>query len=220
MVAGIALQVRKGESTRSFKKRFNALSKNQKKQVRSIARRQINARTEVKFTRALAAPANVSNVATITRLIQPSLGTGDNSNRIGDEIYLRSLRFHYNVICTDVTNLIRVMLFQWHSDDVPAVSDILEDTGSATGLVLASVRHDQKPDYTVIYDQTHSLDTTGHVTAIRNLFFTKGFKRKVQFIGGSTTTSISNVWVLAVSDSVVPTDPTISYAFQARYNDS
>lgn len=161
-------------------------------------------------------------------LTAPSQGVAD-TERIGDKINITSISFRFSITAADGTNLIRLLIFQWHEDDnvsVPVISDILTDpTSGALSPVYYHYNHDTiGHKFTVLYDKVYNLsgdDVGGENQQVYKSMYIprKYMKRSVKFTGGSIK-GMNHVRFLCVSDSGSVSHPSMDWIARAHYTDA
>lgn len=200
-----------------LRKRGKPLNKTEKAQVKTTVRRMIAARSEKKmFT--VDVNGSVSTTAAFNHVSAVPQGDQDTA-RDGDELYLKSIHWSWQMIGADGTNRIRLVLFQWKEDSnvsAPDVNDLLQSTTSA-GL-FGVFRKDMSSSYRILYDNILHTDTYNNVkTGRKNCY--KGFTKKMSFTGGGTT-GRHHIFTLVLSDSAAATHPQITSQVALRFTDS
>jgi len=111
------------------------LTQKQRKEVKSIVVRNINSRSETKYWDQTNSGSTdyAGQIGLVNDIPQ---GTTD-STRIGDELYMKSINLTYNVsvATADVTNVMRVILFQWFDDSTATDASILAGVGSVLDVI-------------------------------------------------------------------------------------
>jgi len=152
-----------------------------------------------------------------------AIGQGVNAAlRIGDRVTLNELHLRVDLIGSDATQFVRVILFQWFDDSVPIVTDIL-DTGTFLPMSwLADYNAVQPTKYAIIRDTSTSLSTsTGPACANFQWVIKPNQWPKKQVVYSSASTVGSNkIWLLTISDSLAISHPTVNFAGYVKYTDA
>lgn len=163
---------------------------------KSVARlwRQVGS-PEYKYTNDTFAAAS-TNVGAVYDLCNPSLGTGDLDERIGDKIRIQHLtiRGHFNYSTSNA--VIRMIIFLDKQDTVGSVGDLLIGAGSPS-IVDSSKVYDKRFN-TKIYKDIRFVSNTEKPQKI----FAYNFKLNlpVQFSNGTTTINTNSLKLLVVTD--------------------
>lgn len=154
-------------------------------------------------------------------------GTTD-SDRSGDQIALRSIEIQWGwyidgsvIPSTELTNIVRIIVFQWIPDTVPVRDNILS-IGVTTPPSLyphAPYNHDKRFQFRILYDKKQHLSYYGPAVAIGRKRITRFPQRKIQFQSG-TTVGTNQIYVLYLSDSGATPNPTMSSSVKVNYQDN
>lgn len=174
------------------------------------------------------------------------IGTG-NSNRIGDEISLRTLRVRYCIKpdfgFTQWNGFVRVIFFQWHEQGTtPTLANILDEFASGFAAQRSLLQWDNLKAgrfsilmdkvYTVGgYDSTNFANTGDHRYIFNEVVFNIGMlssrpgtliDKKRAYLSGGTSVGQGGLYVMFISDSsdVSNGGPSIDYASRLTYSDS
>lgn len=190
-----------------------------KRYVRKLLAKQ----AETKYFELGVTATGVDYAGTLTNLTVVPQGTTD-STRIGDKLVIRGLNIKYEVIAADSTQMVRVMLFQWHPNTQllsPIMSDILVSTTlSTTNAPLANNVWDYQNQYTVLYDRVHRLDSLEKASDIVRKNINLRYAKKTIVFYAATTAASEHIYMLVVSDSSAAPHPTIQYQTRLTYDDS
>lgn len=193
------------------------LNKTEKAQVKTTVKRMIASRTEKKiFT--IDVNGSVSSTPAFNHISVVPQGDADTS-RDGDELYLKSVHWSWQMTGSDGTNRIRLVLFQWKEDSAisaPDANDLLQSTTSA-GL-FGVFRKDMASSYRILYDKILNTDTYANVKSGRKNCY-KGFTKKMSFTSG-TTDGRHQIFTMVISDSAAATHPQIISQVALRFTDS
>lgn len=182
----------------------------QKKQVKRLAER----KEELKYFLTNQALADISNAGTILDLTLVPQGQTD-TTRVGDQLTLcgtlelrGTLQSQVNTV-TSQRSLCRTIIFQWKSNTVPVVADILLVGPSGATDVYSHYNHDQRQMYTVLHDSIHKLVGNGAAGLAWNPDVHKILYIKVPLYGkkgaktlqyaGATTAGTNHVYSLFIS---------------------
>lgn len=203
------------------------LNKRQRMQVK----RMIRGVQELKYknysdTGAISSTAAISGV-----LFDIAQGDTD-QERNGDQFrWVKALNFRYTLAVSDTSNIVRIIILQWHPSVItaPTISDILLTGPSSNVDVYSNYNHDQRFNYKILFDRTHTLvgngtagtfpGTTSSIITRHTNISLKRARKRVQLIGGSVSGS-NRLFMLFVSDSTLVNHPTISYSMKMYFTDS
>lgn len=193
--------------------------------VTHIVKRVTSKEAEKKYHEVEVYDGGVSSGATISDLSAIVRGTGFNQ-RTGIRATPTFLVFKYQVTISDVTNRIRVILFQWKPTSDPAVGQILKTPDQGIGLYGGLEMYDtfQRENRVILYDQSHLLDSSTPTEMVSVSLNLKKMKRRQQRDiiwgeGDATTTHSGGIYLYVVSDSGAVAHPTISYVSRLYYID-
>lgn len=199
------------------------ISKNQAKVVRQIANKQIKKAGEVKVkdTALFATPSLTGTITQLNNIIQ---GTA-NSQRVGNEIFMKNLWIATEMIGADSSNIVRHIVFLWHDNTVPLATSILENSGTLTSNVMSAYKYDNRRVFTILHDKVFTLQAnTGSGTGTFNKFHRiKAMKigRKSLYDGplGTDYGRRNVLYSLVLADSAVVTHPQVQVYYRLRYTD-
>lgn len=156
-------------------------------------------------------------------LSAPAQGDED-TERTGDALRVSSMQIRYQVQVADVTNVMRMVMFQWKSSQMaaPQVGEVLQPylPGPAPGI-FSPYTHDSRDNMRILWDSgllQLAVDDTGNVCG--TAYVTKGFlnERKIQFVAGATT-GYPHIYLLCISDSGAVTHPTVNFVSRMVYTE-
>lgn len=195
-------------------------AKTLKKKMASVVtvKRMISNRQELNLHRTNVT-GSIPNTMSFNQISAAPQGDAD-SDRSGDQLYIKSIHWSWEVVGADATNRIRLIIFQWHGDSTanfPTAANLLQDTSTVAGD-FGVFRKDTRKSYTVLYDRdiatnTYNMNKVGKV----NIY--KGFRKKVDFLAGTTGGS-GQLFTALISDSSAVAHPSISSQCILRYTDS
>lgn len=171
-------------------------------------------------------PQTVDSTGTVTCLSIITQGDSD-EERIGDQLYLRSIQIMWNAEIADTFNYLRLIIFQWF----PQVTDTQNSPPTiANNILFAGTSaqenynmpyyHDSRYLFRILYDKTVTVSTDFPCTKRFVHTITKGFKRKLQYFASSSTNGMNQIFVLKISDSTAASHPEINSAFKLNFSDS
>lgn len=201
-----------------FQKKQAGLSSVQKQVVKTIARRQVARKNEVKFTDLHVSTAVGSAALSAHNLVNITQGDAYNE-RIGMQISPLevTLRGTITVNATATRNVVRLIIFRWQIDNavsVPSTAGLFED--SASSVWLSPYKHDIR-QFIPLFDKIYVVDTVG--TPIQE--FVIDLKQNLKTMCGYTAganTGTNQLYVGLVSDQNVNT-PTVTFHASVRYTD-
>lgn len=185
---------------------------------KKFVKTQINKNLEYKYRTAYYNPGGIPNNGTVTSLINISQGLLD-TERVGDEIKLRTITFRYLVQIADSSNVLRIIIFQLKQQNTfaPSVASVLNGTSPT---YLSQYNVDNRSNYQVLYDRTHITDYNAPVRIVTGRVNMKYCKRKIQFIAGSPTNGTNMIYALAISDSSASPHPGVTGEINFWYTDA
>lgn len=168
----------------------------------------------------------VDATGTVTCISNIPQGDSD-EERIGDQIYLRSIEVMWDAVVYDTYNFLRLMIIQWFpqvtdtsgTSPISIANNILFDGTSDVENYNMPYYHDNRYQFRVLYDKTITVNTDMPATRRHHFHITKGFKRKIQYYGSSTTNGMNQIFVIKISDSTAASHPTINSAFKLNFSD-
>lgn len=200
------------------------LSLSQWKAVKRLTNRTLNSRLETKYHVQVntASSPDWSGVDALMNDI--TVGTAD-TQRIGDEIDMKSVQLKYVVTRGDGTNVVRAILFQWFDESTPTLADILRPASiGSIGGVVAHYHHDNlnaKPQkFQILYDKTHLVNDVGYPTALGKFSTSKFKHRRVQYSAASSNPVSNRLYLAFISDSAAAAHPSVNYSLRLRYTDA
>lgn len=209
------------------------------KRERVEVNRMIDRKEELKFLAAALTGAASTSTPVITGIIDNAQGITD-SEHVGDGIDLNGhieLRVLMQTDNTgDVTQanaFIRVIMFQWHPTaqsggaTEPGPGDVLL---SSTPSMLTFYNHDQRQNYTIIYDEVFALSglvtaagtvaDSSHIVAVRS-FSTARLRKHIQYVAASSTTMSNGLYLMTFSNLAADAqNPSIAWGSKVFYRDS
>lgn len=206
---------------RRISKELNQLAT--KKYVKKI----IHKETETKY-RDLSLAAQPYLVAlgatTIVDLCDIPQGNTDIS-RVGDKITIRGLEMRFELTVADVTNALRIIVFQWYPNtSLPAAptnpvgSSILADV--TTYPWLSNYVHDYQNQYGVLYDKLFNLNTVNKPTIEFKIKPRMRYVKKTINFTGGTNDGSNKLFMLLVSDSGAGPNPSVRVQSRIRFDDA
>lgn len=210
------------------------LNKRQKREVKRIVGNEI----EVKMFPAGNAAVGITNSPTFVNLFTPSQGVGGYGNRDGDTVHLKRMICRFQAVGGDIYNTMRVILFRWNgpsspSASQPTVNDLFDTTSAGAEYVMcpAPAWGSEKKVH-IIYDSVKTLPqtnyNTGQITGTSNSIKTwkhtaygkKLGAKTVRFSPGTTVIPSGSIWMVAVSDSAIATNPSLYWNIRTEFTDA
>jgi len=189
-------------------KRPRTMNKSMKGEINVAVRKALDRREELKIKDTT---FNVSSTlaGTVVDLSSIAQGTTE-ATRIGNRISPKYLDIRASVHVADATNVLRVVVFQWHLDDgavVPTASNILQ-AGLVTGNwgPWAGYNNDERNAFSVLGDWVWQLNAASSNTSVD---FVRRIKRKMRQpeYAGTLLTGTSKIYMLLISDSAAAPNP-------------
>lgn len=174
---------------------------------------------EKKYFTASISTLSVTDTAAIFDLCNIAQGGGD-SERNGDQLTLRSFEMRYDVVfplvTPDGTNLLRVIVFQWHPNSTPTAATLL--ISSVTQPWNSPYAHDSRFQFKILYDKTVKISLNGPAVASERCFIKSINKRKVQYNSGGNV-GTEKLYLLVVSNSAAVGHPIFDCVYKTNYSD-
>lgn len=172
-------------------------------------------------------PQNVTDTGSITCVTQIAQGSADTS-RVGDALTLKSIEYGYftNAIA-NTQALVRFMIIQWFpqvtdtNGSPPAIANnILFDGTVNAENVIQPYYHDNRNQFRVLYDRLHTVSAADEISSrYYHGFITTGFKKNVQYYGGSSTNGNNQIFLIKMSD-LASSYPQVTNFIKINYVDS
>jgi len=209
-------------------------------------KRLIHINQELKYFPFLFASTGISSTMTIDGTmfdVPQATTTSPDTRRIGDSLmWCGTMEVNLLVVnglgaTGDTYNNVRVVIFQWHdvsqATPVPLASSILLNgpINTTTPDVLSVYNHDNRHQYTILYDNTFSTVGSGQsasqpLTAATSagvhrirINLNKLARKNVQYVGGGGQGS-NRFFMLYGSDSVLATHPFLVFSSKVFFRDS
>lgn len=151
-----------------------------------------------------------------------NLARGDNSlNQFGGEFVdweLLRMRWKATVASADATDVVRMVVFQWHSAGTPTVGNILDRTGGVSS-VIAPYFWSTRKLYTILWDETVALNLNGEACVTGEAFVGSKRTRKTFLAADTAVPQTGGLWYLVVSDSAVLPNPEVQMGFSGIFTD-
>lgn len=196
------------------------------KAVNKVVKRAMHRTEETKRT------ANDSSTAVSTTtqpvgFLYPVQGTASNE-RIGDNIENYSFRMNYTLVWSgDLYNVCRIIIFQWHPDDVPVTSEIFFPSINPGSIPILQYEEKYSQQFKVLYDKIHIV--TGAAAGVPNsnslvngrVFIPQKKLNKIsKFRAFDSSDCTNKIYFLVLSDSNVTTHPVCRYSYKFEYKDA
>lgn len=203
---------------RTYKKKRYPLSKPQIKAIKKINRKD----QEVKHKLGQG-DTTVNNAGTVVTLVWPSRGTA-NDQRVGDNIYVRSMWIDYSFAVADTYNLCRITIIQWYVNSTvtaPTAGAIYDAYGDYP--VYAPFNPESKQLFKVLYDKVHTVSSNGREVVHRRLRLTRNFLRTLRITEDNVTSNCiwkGEIYAILSSDSSVTPSPAFVWTTRVNFTDA
>lgn len=200
--------------------RGRKLNKRQVRQVKSI----ITRNEEVKIKDTLLGSTSISSTAGITAAITAVAVGTEESQRVGDEIRLKSIHVNANILGADATNVVRLIWFQWipnNASQTPNAGSLLQDT-TYPWMSPINETNQKAGLFRIISDKRYQLTTSGSnqgITLTKTFYGRKIPRKNIEF-NPAQSTGFNQIYCLYASDSVAASHPTFTYYTRVSYSDS
>lgn len=144
--------------------------------------------------------------------------------RDGDQIGIRSIEvnaqaFMYApVVSGDLTNIVRLVVFQWFPTSTPVPSSIFNTTMTTALAPIVAYNHDNRFNFRILYDKKFVLSRNGAAVVYHRKYILKGFREKIQYSAGTTTGS-NKIYACFISDSGAADHPSLAATFKINFSD-
>jgi len=169
---------------------------------------------EAASTGTVSTSPNIYNILTgITR------GNDSVGNFLGSKIYPAGLDVSYSILGTDITNILRVMIFQWFNSGIPTPAGVVE----VVPETLAGITWVNKDNIKVLSDRRYAMEmksSGGNSSMVTDRVYIKG-KRMTQIDMAIGTNNIQKggLFIFLCSDSAVPNHPSVTVYSRLTFND-
>ena len=161
----------------------------------------------------------VSNTGYIQSLLRNAVpGTSFYNEFIGSKIQPAGIQFRIGIVNGDNTNMVRVIIFQWLQEAVPAVNGVLQSFS-----VYSPLNVDNRENIIVLKDDLIPVYAHGsaNVELYGKMTYVKGRKMIPCFWNRALNVwQKGNIMLLILSDSAAPPSPTVSYYSRVTFTDS
>lgn len=158
------------------------------------------------------------------RLTSISQGQTD-ITRVGDKATLTSLNLKYQITGGDATNLLRVIVYQWHPNSTlaaPTAANVMQYFNIGDNReVLSPYTHDYKGQFTILFDRLHSTTLVGSNQAIswQGYVSLRRARKQLEFTAGGQEAA-NHIYLLVLGDSTAVTHPTFTYLARVMFTDA
>lgn len=165
----------------------------------------------------------VTNTGDILDLSNITQGDTD-LTRDGDQIGIRSIEvnaqaYQDNTVSTpSLSNIIRVVVFQWFPTTTPTPGSIFNTTMEPALAPIVAYNHDNRFNFRILYDKKFVLSLNGPTVVYNRKYILKGFREKIQYSAGTITGS-NKVYACYVSDSSAGNHPVLAATFKINFSD-
>lgn len=204
------------------RKNTNNYYKNQGPQMkRARLTRQLTNSVDYKYTD-VGALGNVSAAGTVVDLLASLVrGTDSLNNFIGQKINPVGIQMRIQGIGSDITNFMRVLIFQWFDSVAPAPLGILQTLASYNSAIAVT----NKENITVLYDRIFKsqlafvASTSVFDMPTKTIYIPGGNMLPIEFKTGAVGAQKGGLYMLVLSDSVAPLHPSVDYYSRVTFTD-
>lgn len=157
----------------------------------------------------------IPNTGIIHHLSPCTEGTGYDE-RIGLKIKGKNLLLRFQLIHSDSTQMVRVMVIRWFCSTTPVVSDVVFTPSASTPWPLNPLNIDNSKEIQVLYDNLFALSTNTNANIVDKVFI--GRPMHISFETDDTRDN-GHLYLIAVSDSTAVSHPSITYWSRLRFTD-
>lgn len=199
-----------------------SLTKKERKEVRTIVKKQQAQTSELKFHDDFIVANTISDVGIMRNITLISQGLND-FDRVGDSIHPTSLEVRAHFTATDTTNLLRFIVFRWVPQNnpatpSPALSDILLQVAGTTPP-YQMYNKDKRQEFNILKDFTVDVNTNDRLDQWRTFSLKLSDSKKCMYNAGSNT-GTGLLYIAIASDSTAVGHPLCSYYCRLRYRDN
>lgn len=171
-----------------------------KKTVKLIVNRAISRSSEQKYYD-YAANANIYNQWTWAQVVSPIQGDGDAGERVGDTIMPTHMEINLLIAGSASANLVsRLVIFRVKTGTSANAYFAIGSGATNDYAVVSPYSHDRRNAIEVLMDRKFVTGTNGN--NITSMFKTlKLAKKKIQFIGDSTTYEVGGIYMAICSSN-------------------
>lgn len=154
----------------------------------------------------------------------PPRGTGENQ-RVGDVVRLSSFTVEGSMICSDATNIMRVIVFRWRPDnsiDSPSWTKILQDTTNLPFFSPINEASLQQSKIHVLLDKSYTmvLNTASGLKRFKWRFYGKRLGKKKLAFNTNAITGMDNIYMFMISDSLAVSHPAVQFQTRVVFTDA
>jgi len=199
------------------------LNPRMKKQVKMILSKQVETKYHLYSLSAGSATTSAA-LASMTAIPQ-----GDTDiTRDGDRLYLKKVYIRGFIAVGDITNVVRMVVFQWKPATTPTASDVFLTGPSGSIDVFSHYSHDTRQQFKILHDRTFTMIGNGGApeepytpvsTRKFSMIISRKFNRQQQFIAGGTT-GTNQLYVVYLSDSFASPNPAVTITAKTMFTDS
>jgi hypothetical protein len=202
------------------KNRGRKLNKKQMRQVKSLMTRN----QEIKYLDANIAATSIPYTGVFwNSMTQVGQGINDHQ-RVGDRLTVKKLTIRASMVGQDATNQMRLIVFQWFPNTAvttPVIGTILENP---LYQITSSINRTNEEGrlFKIMFDKTYTLvQNASNGSAFKTLkFYGRRIPRKIISYNPTATTGFNQFYFLAISDSVLPSDPSVAWSSRLDFTDA
>lgn len=171
---------------------------------------------EKKRVAGVQSPYNVDYSGVVFNLFSIVQGDGQ-SQRIGDEVHIKSILARFSIVHGDTNNMVRVVILRWLNDQADATPTNILEGISSTQAPLSPFNWNYRRDFVVLYDNLFACSTYTNANLVEKLYIKR--VGKLQFNPAASTVKSNGLYLFAISDSSIAPHPTIQYYTSIPYTD-
>ena len=148
-----------------------------------------------------------------------NIGQGDTiETRDGNQIKITSCFIGGNVVAGDSTNIVRLTLIRWKPNSTPTADLIYEQTAIGSGgAMFSDFNHDYRSDFVVLKDKFITVESSNG--QLQKMFTLRAGKQPKTTYNDSATSGANKLFLIACSDSLAASHPTVTFWCDIKYID-
>lgn len=158
-----------------------------------------------------------------------NMARGDNgrNNFEGQHVQIVNMHIRGQVACADVSNMLRIIVFQWYDDTAPTTTSILDNAGiiGTADAPYATRNWSNRPLYRILRDDMIQLQANATLTGGNGFVYPINYfiksKKITKTFWAATAVSIQKggIYLCVVSDSAAVTHPNIIFTSEIIFTD-
>lgn len=205
-----------------------SLTPSQSAEVKRQVDRVLAKQKDYKICTSEVSSTNVDFSGTVYNLLT-NMSRGDNArnNYEGSHIQIKNIHVRGQVACADLSNVVRIIIFQWMDDTSPLVTSVLDNTGiiGTVNAPYASRNWSNRPLFRIFRDEMIQLQANTNITGgngpvrIIDYFIKSNKLMRTYYAATSNVIQKGGIWMIVVSDSGAAPDPDIIFTSEIIYTD-